>query len=66
MIYLNSERLKNILDTMQRKSIVKRGEIHPTTGLPVTGKLTLRQRFVRLALRRASKQAHVVHKYPGK
>ena len=44
----------------------KAGRRNPSTGLPMAGKLTLRQRIVQLALRRANKGAHVVHKYPGR
>lgn len=51
---------------MKREPNVKRGERHPATGMPVTGKMTLRQKFVRLALKRANKHAKLVHKYPGR
>jgi len=67
MKHLNSETLKNIIDTMPRERSLKVGERHPSTGLPVTGKkLSLRERFVLRALRRASKDAELIHKYPGK
>jgi hypothetical protein len=70
MIYLNSETLKNIIDSMPQGRITNRTQSgvkrSPSTGLPIAGKMTLRQRFVRLALRRANRGAHVVHKYPGK
>ena len=52
---------------MQRERTLKVGERHPSTGMPVTGKkLSLRERIVLRALRRASKDAGLVNKFPGK
>jgi len=66
MKHLNSETLKNILDTMQRRRNQKVGEIHPGTGLPVIKRRrSIKEWWVALAIRKANKGAHVVHRYLG-